>query len=853
VGAANVVDRYTQGTVVTANARLSRQLRLDYDAERRRQGQRVWETADILPRGAWLKRIWQECAYRDPFHTPVLLSPLQEKVLWEHAIAASDGASVLLDLPATVSAAMEAWNLVRAWEARCDVAEFRGLRDPEEFLEWMLAVERKLHDNGWITASQLPRAVLERVQKGSLVPGGLFHAGFDELTPLDQLLFDACRAQPWPMISPAAAPRRFRVGLRDTSEELTQAASWARRKLEERPDARIGIVVRGLAGLSAAADRIFSDTFHPSLDFARSESRMAFHISAGVASADVPMIAAALLALGLQPGLQIGEAGMLLRSPFLRLDEWHGARLHSELRRQGLERISFEVEPVRRAFPNMAQAAAQLPERQHPSQWCGAFSKLLHHAGWPGERLLSSAEHQTLELWKNLLSELASLDAVLPPITYSQALQRLRGIAHDQRFAPRDEGAPVQIMDMLEAAGSQFDALWIAGLHGGAWPSGARPNPFLPLSLQRQTGMPHSSPERELVYARRVTERLLNAAPEAVCSYPLFSGEETLRGSPLIDGLPEVAELPPPFETSLRKIFASADPLDRQADGQGPPLATGAAQTGGMSVLADQAACPFRAFAKHRLRAREWDAADIGISPSERGNVAHEALEYFWRDVGSKRALLALPQYEIDRVIERSVTAALDVKLRDRHRNTSFERSRTLEQKRLHDLLAEWLEVEKRRPDFIVLEREEQKAVTVGGVTLQIKADRLDRLADGTHAILDYKTSENQSVKDWDGDRPNAPQLMLYATQSEHYISSAEFAVLVPGATCLEGYGGPELKSLLPEWRNVVEHLGSSFFQGDAAVDPKYPVKTCEFCKLQSLCRIADERPFDATEEEAGE
>jgi len=77
------VDRYTQGTVVTANGRLSRQMHRDYDGERRRQGLDVWESPDILPRGAWLERVWQECAYRDPFDTPVMLSAMQEEALWE--------------------------------------------------------------------------------------------------------------------------------------------------------------------------------------------------------------------------------------------------------------------------------------------------------------------------------------------------------------------------------------------------------------------------------------------------------------------------------------------------------------------------------------------------------------------------------------------------------------------------------------------------------------------------------------------------------------------------------------------------------------------------------------------------
>src|ERR1019366_2684689 len=149
-----MLDPYTQGTLVTANARLSRHLRRRYDAERRQQGLRLWETPDILPRGAWLARAWQECAHRDPFNTPVLLSPLQEEALWEQTIAASDATPgdtrVLLDLPETVSAAAQAWSLVHAWEVRCDAAEAQGLPDPEAFLGWMNAVERKLRDKDWM-------------------------------------------------------------------------------------------------------------------------------------------------------------------------------------------------------------------------------------------------------------------------------------------------------------------------------------------------------------------------------------------------------------------------------------------------------------------------------------------------------------------------------------------------------------------------------------------------------------------------------------------------------------------------------------------------------------------------------
>jgi ATP-dependent helicase/nuclease subunit B len=430
----------------------------------------------------------------------------------------------------------------------------------------------------------------------------------------------------------------------------------------------------------------------------------------------------------------------------------------------------------------------------------------------------------------------------------------LRRIANDGRFAVRDEGAPVQVMDMLEAAGSEFDALWIAGLHSGVWPESPRPNPFLPLALQRAAGIPHSSPERELNYARYVSTRLLASAPEIVCSYPLFSGEEKLRISPLIEALPEVENSIVLFETPLRKVFNAAVPLDQQTMGQAPPVLPGTLQRGGMQVLADQAACPFRAFAVHRLGAREYDAPDIGISPSERGTVAHQALEHFWREIGSQHELAVMSAEEVANVIETSVSTALDSRLSRRHKNASLERSRVLEQSRLTRLLEEWLQLERGRLDFTVEERETPRRINAGGLELELKVDRIDQqVADGTHVILDYKTSDNLSIKSWDGDRPDAPQLPLYAVKSERKVSGVFFAKLVPGQTALLGHGGVALEQRLPDWTKVVNQLGASFLAGDAAVDPKNAAKTCGLCDLHSLCRIGDFSRTGDAEDEAGE
>ncbi len=835
--------REPQRTIVTANMRLSRQLRGDFDAEQRKQGLRVWESPDIVSREAWLVRMWQDCVYRDPVNTPQLLSSTQEQALWEQAVSQSDVNDVLLDLPATAATAARAWELLHSWEVSVDPSEFTGLRDPEAFLEWHRFIRNRLREQNWITAAELPKALSATLTREAL-SRRIAYTGFDELTPADRGLFAACGATEW--TTPAVQARTSRVAFDSAAEELAQVAWWARYQLESEPGTRIGVVVRGLAMQSATVERIFDDILHPGVAFVRPERR-AFHVSAGVASSEVPMISAALGMLRLPSGMPLVDAEMLLRSPFLGWERAAAASLALELRRLGVDQVSLHVDIVARAFPAFTKATAEPRRRQHPGEWSSHFSRLLTTAGWPSNRPLSSEEQQTLEHWKELLSELAALDLVLPRITYEQALSRLRQIARERRFAPSEGGwskddAPIQIMDMLEAAGSRFDALWIAGMNATAWPEAPRPNPFLPGSLQRAAGLPHSSPERELAYARRVTARLLAAAPEVVCSFARYSGEEALRVSPLIEMLPEVRAAAALPESMARRLFSTGPELDRQPAGSAPPVTPGSVQRGGMSVLKDQAACPFRAFAIHRLGAKELDAADLGISAAERGTVAHEALELFWRDVQSQENLLALPHEETAALVERCVNAALDSRLSRRQRSKSLDRARALELERWQSLLLEWLEEEKRRPSFTVVEREVQRQVDAGGLTIGIKADRLDRLEDSTYAILDYKTSDKLSVKDWGGERLDAPQLPLYAAKSEHDISAVHFAQLVPGDVKLLGHDGEELNTHLREWKRVVDQLGESFMRGDAAVDPKHPQQSCEFCKLHSLCRVGELR-----------
>ena len=59
------------------------------------------------------------------------------------------------------------------------------------------------------------------------------------------------------------------------------------------------------------------------------------------------------------------------------------------------------------------------------------------------------------------------------------------------------------------------------------------------------------------------------------------------------------------------------------------------------------------------------------------------------------------------------------------------------------------LEFESRRASFRVLEREARRQQKIGPLTVTVRLDRIDRLASGELAVVDYKTGRMPAVNRW--------------------------------------------------------------------------------------------------------
>ncbi|MBF0368247.1 MAG: PD-(D/E)XK nuclease family protein [Magnetococcales bacterium] len=906
---------------LTVNRRLARTLAKAYDQEQIHKGRQVWSTPEILPLSAWLQRLWGEWLdLQEESVPPLLLTPWQERTLWQEIIQSSPEGAGLMQVADAADQAMEASRLLNSWGLEMSWQPVEENEDVRAFRHWQELFSQHCQDNQWLVESQLIDFFQERL--GEIPwPSALWLAGFDRITPqqdhfltrLGDLGTTVTRLPP--LSDPLA--RGVRVGFPDRRGEILAAAGWARdyliKQTPNSPDqssqmpVKMGVIVPDLDARRQEVARIFATVLDPQGWLPHHPpATPLFNISLGTPLDEEPLIRDALHLLTLGEGyLPLARYRELLHSPFWAggMGEWsERALMDVALQRHGHLTISIEglisaglgeggggdfetpresgenkpenPSQKRAPSPQLVQSLnrfregfAESPKATAPPQeWATRFAEWLTLLGWPGERALDSREFQSVEAWRELLTTFASLERVVSDMTLGEALTQLRLLARESTFQTETPEAPIEIMGVLEAGGERFDALWIMGFSDALWPPNPEPNPFLPHNWQRDQGLPRSSREAELVFSQQVTTRLLALGREVVVSYP--EGEEDLerRPSPLIMTLPPVDPeilLPTPPPTPAQWIGVDGR-METLPDHQAPPLSLQREKTsaGGSGILKAQSLCPFQAFARYRLGAREVETPEPGLSPLQRGNLTHWALDHLWGEIGSLARLRTLSGEAMQEVIHQGVTQAIN-KGKSRFPEGLRGGFQKLEQKRLERLLHRWLMLETERMDpFEVTDRERQQDLEIGGLTIHLRLDREDRLTGpgGGQILLDYKTGK-VGMKDWFGERPKDPQLPLYYLAGGEKTVGVAFAQLLPGEVAFKGLSRepdqlpgvttpegtrhlpPDLdwQALGPYWQKTLSGIAEEYRDGVASRTPQ--TGACDYCDLTIFCRKHESSP----------
>lgn len=891
--------------VLTGNNRLRRHLLESWEQQQQLSGKQVWATPNVQPFRAWLGTVWQQtmggvlCGWQAPQAGSVLLSNAQAEQLWLQAVK-QDSEAVLVNQSAAASAAHKAWKMLEQWQLREREWPHFCSADMATFSRWRKGVEKRLVAESWLDAAELPRHMADIINNSQWQPPRkVFVMGLQHLTPTEQAVLAALQSRGVELCELALPAKQTVAQLfaaADPAAEYSQAAAWARTRLEANPDQQLAIVLLNGQQQQAPMRSALLRALHPDYVWGDwpADKTFAFNFSLGepLARQAIACLALQLLQWFNQP-LPVETVAALIQSPWLA-----GATTEHEARAK-LARLILENDQAKCSLAHALHIAkkAQLPcvlfgqqleaareawqklresAPEKAADWLAPLTQCLQLAGWAQPQAadipLDSRNWQIVQSFHAALTQVAELDLVTAKFGARDIVRVIQQAADSSVFQPQGSSAPLQVLGPLEAIGQQFDALWVLGANDETLPSPVRPDPYIPRQWQRELQMPRASVAKEQAWAQLMVEQLRSSASEVVFSYYQADGENPYRPAQVVAGLPVLEQaFPDQSQTWLLTLPESAD-VEQLADAKAPPIEGDhpVKAPGGARLFEDQSACAFRAFAHWRLRAKAIQLPEWGMNAQELGIRLHRALEIFWQEHKTHSRLCELQPAELGLAVRAAISQAGEVVVAGADRQFSGA-MRDLEQAILHPLIMTWLQLEKAREPFSVVGKELPLRVSIARLRMDMTVDRIDELADGRVVVTDYKTSRSLSVAAWNPPRPEQPQLPLYAVQlqqNQQQVAAVMFAQLSPGlvqpvglttdteimdglalgdANESEAKAGryqPNLATLLPQWETELKSLATDFANGEAGVLPKDP-SSCSYCDLKPLCRIDFTQPVE--------
>jgi ATP-dependent helicase/nuclease subunit B len=306
-------------------------------------------------------------------------------------------------------------------------------------------------------------------------------------------------------------------------------------------------------------------------------------------------------------------------------------------------------------------------------------------------------------------------------------------------------GAQLHIYGPLESRLMQADRIIVGGLIEGVWPPAPRIDPWLSRPMRHELGL--DLPERRIGLSAHDFAQLLGAE-DVILSHSAKAGGAPAVASRFLHRLEAVAgeERWEAAKKAGEQYVHFALALDapeevrpvRQPEPR-PPRATRPLKLS-VTSIEDWLRDPYTIYARYILGLQPLDPVDMPLSAADRGSAIHNALGEFTRTYAT--TLPADP-----------VRALRDVG--EKHFKPLMERpeARALWWPRFQRIIgwfSEWEAV--RRGDIMGINAEISGKIAIlldneRTFTLSARADRIERHADGSFVILDYKTGAPPSGK----------------------------------------------------------------------------------------------------------
>jgi len=845
--------------VLTPNQRLSNTLQQSLEKEHEKLSHSVFASINVYSFSSFIRLLWQSYIFIDP---KKILTNDEEFLIWKKIIHESHISRTLLNTTKTISLAQRAWHHLIQWGFSENnlLSYIHDNENLQLFHTWAACFSTTCEREGWIDLSSALKSYTENSEFILNLPfQHIYFYHFIELSPLQQRFVDALREKnkKVTLIEPSPINKKIsRYELNTSADELHAMAEWARKSYDSNKNAQIACVVPDLHIKREEILRVFSDVFctdSPPID-----------ISVGSLLSDFPIIQHMLsLFTLLEDKFDYDVFSHYLRSPYFHGAESDMAKRHkldamlriSCAKTTSLKKISaFFDGQDHNDVPLILNEKFVFHDSAALSHWCQQWLAYIKTLGWPGERNLNSTEYQVVKRFMTLLIEMEDFSTIQHHWSWLEFVSLLKILCQRTVFQAEKEKMSIQLLGLLEASGMSFDYLWLMGLNDKTLPSTPSPNPFLPYYLQKKHQFPQASAEREYLFSQELLKQLTASSQDVVLSHARYDADKECRPSPLITQIPLI-------NFSQEKFFVGKNIqeacLEKFLDIQAPVVDDNELIRGGVSIVQQQALCPFKSFAYFRLHANTVSIPIDVPNALKRGQAVHHALDFFWNKVKTSRQLHHFSTIELDAHIEEAVLFAYE----KCHIDNPFFAS--IEKIRLKQLLSEWLALEKKRGVFEVISTEKTQEYSYKNITLRMRIDRIDQVADNHYLVMDYKTG-TPNPYDWLHPRMIEPQVPLYCLSYSDHVDTLCFGQVRWNEFALKGITSDDYvfdqivafedisiekrcsswKEQHIFWKNSIDQLLEAFLQGDARVDPVNQT-TCQYCDLPGLCRIFECKPYD--------
>ena len=832
---------HQQTTVITPNNRLAKTLLEDYLNTSK---QRTIAKPPSWSYEAFLNHLVNHHTHQKPhFEHPILLTKQQTQLFWSQQLHRQNQ-----ELPqGAIKQIVQAWSHCQLWEIDMKHPEWDGTDQTRQFRNWCTVFTEQLKKHNLMTIEQVVPYLISHDLQINIQ--NMIWFCFDESTPQQRSLQNYLTHQNVLHEYLDLAEQTTDVQFCDTPDEeseLLHIIQWLQTQLAK-PYQHIGVVVPDLNKKSSRFNRLLQQHF----------SSDCFNISLGKTLADHTLVSHALTFLAMNKNILPQEqAALLLHSPFLthskqEMSDRMACLQNNPLLQERRIHQGMFIRSIESQAPKLAKALNSIsayPKETTPLIWANLFQTRLGMLGFPGEYSLDSNNYQCYQRLLLLFDEFKQLNIFSPMMTRDQALQSLKQLATTTIFQPeKGTATPIHILGLLEAAGCQFDALWISHMTDNCLPQKTQFSAFIPISLQKRHHLPYTDPEREYTLAEQTLNRFQRATNSIIFSYPKHTDDQHNLPTPLLQAItPHALNQPTPNE-SAQGIYHQETYIEDYhlpCTPENPP-------SGNTALLGNQAKCPFRAFSAHRLHLKRNQTLSEGLNAREKGIIIHQIMELFWDNVKDQDSLLTLSEEILSAIIDAAIATA--IKPYQHLRRYSFSSViQHIEKERLNQLIHACLIWEKNRPPFTIKALEKTHTLHVGPIDFTVRVDRIDNVSPNEEWVIDYKTRLPYRMP-WYDDTFTEPQLLLYALLNDS-IQTILFAELKNGHMNCKGLSEVDpyisgiksiradesWKMLKMKWREQLETLAQSFYDGKCVPEP-FNNNICGQCEYRDVCRL----PFE--------